>query len=136
MDLSDHFADISQLGMECGYVVRHRVASGLPQAVLLPLGKSQSLGHLLDIFMGGETLLRLPATQGGRIPADAFGQLLLGNSSVLVGRGVFSVGAQELPEAGGPRAFRVGCHKLPKWQESLFKSCSGGCVSCCRVMPF
>src|SRR5918999_6085457 len=119
MDLPDHFADISQLGMECGYVVRHRVASSLPQAVVLPLGKSQSLGHLLNIFMGGETLLRLPAAQGGRIPADAFGQLLLGNSSVLIGRSMLPVGAQELPKASGPNVFRLSCHKLPEVQESL-----------------
>src|SRR5918999_4893306 len=98
MNLLDHFAGISQLGMKCGYV-RYWIASSLPQAVLLPLGKPQSLGHLLDILLGGETLLRLPAAQGGRIPADAFGQLLLGNSSMLVGRSMLSVRAQELPEA-------------------------------------
>ena len=113
MDLSDHFADISQLGVERCYV-RHWIASGLPQAVLLPLGEPQSLGKLLDILLGGETLLRLPAAQGGGVPADAFGQLLLGNSSVLVGGGVLSEGAQELPEASGPSVFRVSCHKLPE----------------------
>ena len=113
MDLPDHFADISQLGVECCYV-RHWIASSLPQAVLLPLGKPQSLGYLLDVLLGGETLLILPAAQGGGVPADAFGQLLLGNSSVLVGGGMLSEGAQELSEAGGAGIFRVSCHKLPE----------------------
>ena len=92
MDLPDRFADISQLGMECCYV-RYWIASGLQQALLLPLGKPQSLSHLLNILLGGETLLILPPAQGGGVPADAFGQLLLGNSSVLVGGGVLSEGA-------------------------------------------
>ena len=113
MNLPDHFADISQLGVKC-YYVRHWIASGLPQAVLLPLGEPQSLGYLLDILLGGKTLLRLPAAQGGGVSADAFGQLLLGNSSVLVGGGVLSEGAQELPEASGSGVFMVSCHKLPE----------------------
>jgi hypothetical protein len=97
--------------MKCCYI-RHWIASGLPQAVLLPLGKPQSLGHLLDILLSGETLLILPAAQGGGVPADAFGQLLLGNPSVLIRRGMLPEGAQELPEASGTKAFRVGYHKL------------------------
>jgi hypothetical protein len=113
VDLPDHFADISQLGMECCYV-RYWIASGLQQALLLPLGKPQSLSYFLDVLLGGERLLRLPAAQGSGVPADAFGQLLLGNSSVLVGGGVLSEGAQELPEADGSGVFRVDCHKLLK----------------------
>src|SRR5918996_3912011 len=126
MNLPDHFADISQLVVECCYV-RHWIASGLPQAVLLPLGKPQSLSHLLDILLGGETLLRLPAAQGGGVPADAFGQLLLANSSVLVGGCALSEGAQELPEASGAGVFRVGCHKLPERSARAPRSQWGRC---------
>ncbi len=86
-----------------------------PAGALAATGKAPEPELLfLDVLLGEETLLRLPAAQGSGVPADAFGQLLLGNSSVLVGGGVLSEGAQELPEAAGSGVFRVSCHELPE----------------------